>query len=497
MAKENPQLWLEGAKIYLNSEEHVVSAKSDSHDYFDLKKEGSSGDDEVQCKQFHWKDIAGYLISSYHARKIYLDGEFLSPEKCCGKKADFLPSAPVAGKTAIFSLSYNVDNDKSQLFVTVLQSRIPYIALQSPTWSFVPNTNVHCLPVHCAGVLVAFCFGRNINPTKDFSKSWYLGVILYHGMSCTRIARVKRLDGSQKYSTMSKGTYRLDESIITVKGGCISLQYLNCINEKCVSLGGLVKASLEGPDVLQVNASYRIAGMKLSSKEKLLLPTAPVVTSGSLRPRGLLQILHRCQVGTCKNYRVIKKRTMSLPGTHVVEIEGPLTFLRHPKSPRKDVVLVPLLNKEFGECTAMALEKYVYFPINKYRELSKYGRSFNSHSRFIHEYGEETICLRKYHLSHYKNGLIFVYRPNDTLTKPVIICEYDTTEPKEHSDFRGVVLSHWHRNENTYNITGDILDLVHCVYGAAAFGNRKSVKCRGLNAYSGIRRSNRAIGNPV
>ena len=78
-----------------------------------------------------------------------------------------------------------------------------------------------------------------------------------------------------------------------------------------------------------------------------------------------------------------------------------------------------------------------------------------------------------------------------------MVQEYTTKEPREHNQFSGVVLSHWHRSEQFYSVTRDELVLAQKVFGNNGFGNRKSVVSMGLNAYTGLRGNHVAIGNPV
>ena len=102
-----------------------------------------------------------------------------------------------------------------------------------------------------------------------------------------------------------------------------------------------------------------------------------------------------------------------------------------------------------------------------------------------------------YNLADYKYGLMFVFVSNEKISRMVVRHEFDTDRPMEHSDFDGVVLSHWTRNERFYKIDVEEVNLAHRVFGQHGFGNRNSVASLGLNAYAGSRGSKRAIGNPV
>ena len=111
------------------------------------------------------------------------------------------------------------------------------------------------------------------------------------------------------------------------------------------------------------------------------------------------------------------------------------------------------------------------------------------------------ISLHSYNLTDHNIGLIFVFVANEEKKSNHIIHEFDSVQPMEHSDigakFNGVVLSHWSRHREFYQIGSDDVQLAHRVFGNHGFGNRTSVVSMGLNAYTGMRGSKRAIGNPV
>jgi hypothetical protein len=83
------------------------------------------------------------------------------------------------------------------------------------------------------------------------------------------------------------------------------------------------------------------------------------------------------------------------------------------------------------------------------------------------------VDLRTYDLENYHNGLLFLYHPNDGLIKQTIVKEDDTTEPLEHWQFNGTVMSHWIHNPNIYTITQDHVDVMESVFGQKRFQQKQ------------------------
>jgi hypothetical protein len=109
---------------------------------------------------------------------------------------------------------------------------------------------------------------------------------------------------------------------------------------------------------------------------------------------------------------------------------------------------------------------------------------------------QTVVDLRKYDLENYPNGLLFLYRPNDKLIEQTVVKEWDTTEPMEHWQFNGTVMSHWIHNPHIYTVTQDHIDVMESVFGQKGF-SRSGVDSIGLNIYTGTKSSPRVIPSPL
>jgi hypothetical protein len=192
----------------------------------------------------------------------------------------------------------------------------------------------------------------------------------------------------------------------------------------------------------------------------------------------------------------VKRKTIAAVGTHVVEIEGPVTSLRDGVD--KNCLLVPLyLNSSLDKESDSHVERYVYLPRNKYNSMVSTHpiETLNMNDMLTH-LSDKVIDLRKYDLDKYPNGLLFLYRPNNSLRNQTIVKEWDTTEVLEHWQFNGTVMSHWIHNPNVYSIKQSHVDVMESVFGHKGF-SRSSVDSIGINIYTGTKSSPRVIPNPL
>lgn len=109
---------------------------------------------------------------------------------------------------------------------------------------------------------------------------------------------------------------------------------------------------------------------------------------------------------------------------------------------------------------------------------------------------QKVVDLKTYDLANYPNGLLFLYRPNDQLIEQTVVKEWETTEPLEHWQLNGTVMSHWIRNPKVYTITLDHVDVMESVFGQKGF-SRSSVDSIGINIYTGMKSSPRVIPSPL
>ena len=106
------------------------------------------------------------------------------------------------------------------------------------------------------------------------------------------------------------------------------------------------------------------------------------------------------------------------------------------------------------------------------------------------------LKLRSFKLSDYDVGLLFLYCENDGFSRPKVTGEYSIKTDFYHKMLNGTVFSRWHRNTNFIRFKNEYLVTLGKVYPTRGFGSRSSAKSEGVNVYTGIESSSRAIGNP-
>jgi hypothetical protein len=101
----------------------------------------------------------------------------------------------VHGFSVVFSFrrseKRNESNAKNELQAHTIRKRISLSTLNKRSMFFVENNNLHSLPSHCTGVLVAYSLsGKRITTEKDVldHHHWFLGTIIFHSYDITSIA---------------------------------------------------------------------------------------------------------------------------------------------------------------------------------------------------------------------------------------------------------------------------------------------------------------------
>jgi len=409
---------------------------------------------------------------------------------------------PVKGFSIVFSIRHPLKQKgelKNNLQAHTTRQRIQVSSLNSRRrFFFVENNNLHCLPSHCTGILVAYSpYANQITKEKDVVQKhqWFLGTIIYHSFEVTSIAPTEIDHKDFEKLVDSKGDNHINFDIkvdcaVTFSNGHFKLRFLNIIRQgKDSSPYPFICASLNGPDSVPRSASMKkIVQDFVSCRKSMLLPNGiSVVPSNYVRKSCLLEILHAYNAAQRKK---IKRRTMAQPGTHVVEIEGHIMQLR--KGVDGNYLLVPIV-----DINNKATQRYCYVTKDTHKCLSSEDTyKLTTLNEKLLRVSKKVVDLIKYDVNDFLNGLIFVFRHNQNIKELSIVREWDTSEPMEHWQFNGTVLSHWIVSQKTYSITMDHLKVMESVYGHKGF-NRSSVDSIGINIYTGIKSSPRAIANPL
>ena len=416
----------------------------------------------------------------------------------------------VSGYSVVFSIRHpdkQNGNLKNKLQAHITRRRIKITSLNPRRVFFVENNNVHSLPTHCTGVLVAFSpHVKRISNEYDIVEhhNWFLGTIIFHCYEKTVIAPTeikldyfKELNDSKCHKNIEYDI-KVDCAVL-FNTGEFKLRYLNAVQRLTLSGYPFIHASVHGPDSVPRTSSMKKLIQEHRSSVHCLLPEGiSVVPTSHIRKSALLDILNRYKGGihNVAQRNNTKRRTMAVAGSHVVEIEGPMMSLRDGVD--SDCLLVPLVDIEVIKSQKEThLQKYSYIPKDLYTSLASRGpRKISKLNKKLILASRQIVKLTKYDLTRFPNGLLFVYRPNNQLHKPTIVREWDTTEPLEHWQFDGTVLSHWTLSPRTYSVKQSHIKVMEAVYDQRGF-NRSSVDSIGINIYTGIKSSPRAIANPV
>jgi hypothetical protein len=168
----------------------------------------------------------------------------------------------VNGFSVVFSLhrpeKQHSGNKRNKLKAYTIRNRIQLSSLNTRRIFFVENNNLHSLPSHCTGVLVAYSpCGKRIMREKDVTDhhEWFLGTIVFHSYEVTSIAPTEVSyefynDESQSWSIEDNISYNVNAegAIISFKHGEFQLRYLNAVRPQQNQGYGFIQASLPGPD---------------------------------------------------------------------------------------------------------------------------------------------------------------------------------------------------------------------------------------------------------
>jgi hypothetical protein len=297
----------------------------------------------------------------------------------------------VLGVSFIFSMRHpnkNPGNPKNHLHCHAVKQRIKISKLNPKRLFFVENLNVHKLPPHCTGTLVAYCcvpvVNEDNNPVKKVQ--WYLGSIIFHSYEKTVIAPITVnntlwkggvVDLSMEWrSCMSI----LLDNCLEFETGQFQIRYLNSVQRITTENNQQVVSMLvSGPDNLYITKAMRNKAKCFVRNHVPLIPDGALpVPVNEIGRSSLLDILHKYKRGIPDSsllHRRVKRKTMAAAGTHVVEIEGPMQYLRCGINPKTFLIPVLVPDKSI-DCQGCSFpQRYVYFPRKCYRKLALKGRT--------------------------------------------------------------------------------------------------------------------------
>lgn len=266
-----------------------------------------------------------------------------------------------------------------------------------------------------------------------------------------------------------------------------SLRYLSEVRLSVVSKNPFVASDTNGPDTILIPQEWKILSRSLVLKyDKQSIPAE--LGSRYLQPRPIMGMTRFLLNGN--NHTSPRKSDRKLlpnKGTTIVVIECRKSCLSEHQGSNE--FLIPFQVTKGSNQTFACIRKDVFPLLHRSMSVDEFNLTVSNNSLC-------SIDLRSYHLSDYEVGLLFLYRENASITKPTVTSEYRIQYDFDHEMLDGIVLSHWHTNPNFMKFKKEYLETVGKVYPKRGFGSRPSANSDGINVYTGIKSSNRAIGNP-
>ena len=432
-----------------------------------------------------------------------------------GKIEEYSYDGPCAGYSVVFS---SLSDSNSLLDCQLIHQKTSiHQLLYKSKFHFIVNTNLHQLPCACTSALIAYTELKKINIEKVRSKEedshqWKLGIILFHHMKETIIVPVTiendEISGPKflfNYSKIEKFDYDTNK---------VSIRFLNLIGKTnmTLTLDGIIHMKLEGPDIIKYfpQKKRHIKLLKYYRNKYIshfkIANYVPSLGSNYDLTQTQLRNMLLSKFGQSQSTLVRHKKSICYSGCSVIAVKGTKQSLSSHCS--NSNYMVPLDVGEENGFKSLEYMTYVFLKKENLLKLLSYeSMHIDDYYEFLEEHNESIIRLKIIDpYIHHRKGLIIEYIETNKGESSVAnnedamhsFSEYVTQKPTEHCEFKGTVLSHWYSvpEINRINITQDEIDLINEVYGSTGFGSRNSIKSLGLNVYTGIKNSTRAIPQP-
>ena len=326
----------------------------------------------------------------------------------------------------------------------------------------------------------------------------------------------------EKFRVKSKGrkpwVYSIHDEVI--------VKYVNIYNgtDTYHDMMGYLKVPLSGPQ--KVPHLYKTKSIKSFIRKHRQLQTniqktKSVTTIVDTCPNSVLHYLLRTNLNLEKGKSESRTgiKIMSNKGSLLVIIEGPIGSLgaytnlqwerktnTETKLSLRKPFLIPFIEDSLkGKMKSKFSLRYHVRkdpnPLSKTPCCSEHVNDFDQECRTDEEF-VRPISTTCYDLSILKHGLIFAFRKNESLEKPMVVNELSLRvdmQPSEiYNVYNGaVVLSEWFKHKDFYSVEEDGIRLVHKCHGDKGFGSRSRSSCVGTNVYHGERQKRGTVGNPL
>ena len=339
----------------------------------------------------------------------------------------------------------------------------------------------------------------------DSGDQWNLCVVLFQSMT-TMVCMKAFIDDNDKVRVFGV------LSVYSIHNPNVKVIYLNIYNasQSFHDTSGYLKCIKRGPDFIS-NLH------KLPSVKRFVMHYHDPLNIHSSTPSVSVEVDVDVQ---SLLFTLRKKKTMKVmnnKGATLVVIEGCMSCLNQfehqphesQSSNNIDVKLKPYL-------IPFASDTLVGNKCNQYKQRFHVKRDANplkdvpGHSDHILSFDTicttdeefegpiETIC---YDVTMYPKGLIFAFKCNEEMKKPMVVheCTLEThMQPNDvYKKYNAVVLSEWFKHASFFHANQEAVNLVHNVHGQTGFGSRCSTSSVGTNVYSGKRQTLATVGNPL
>lgn len=407
---------------------------------------------------------------------------------------------PCSGYSIVFS---QITPEEPTLECTLIHRKTTINELQPFSNHFIVNTNLHSLPQFCCGTLVAFTNIKTKSTNIEKKESellWKLGIICHHSLNNTIIVPTYLYHSTNKTNVLEYHLKNNSFHYFNISVNKVSIRYLNhvCVTNKTVNEDNIVNMKLDGPD--------RVYNFPFTKKQRSVIRKSTQhksINSGNAFGLGVKYTIPHSILNTMYVSKLLNltypKKSLCAEDLSVVNITSPKQLL----STHKDckLYMVPLdVTSDDGfdfleEMTYALLKKEPLMKLILFECLP-----IDEYIYFLKNNCDETITLKIIDPKKLnKNGVLLHYVEANSNKNERSIDISRTTDPYEHCQYTGTILSHWYTvpEHNSIPINDDHLTMMKEVYGCTGFGSRSSIKSIGFNVYTGIKNNSRAIPNPA
>ena len=353
--------------------------------------------------------------------------------------------------------------------------------------SFIDNVNLHKLPPHCFGSLIAISqnpFSKSSNETSARLFKWEIAVIIHLDIRKTIICPCSFPDGDIKIHFQKMKEYHFFQCPFQIR-------YLNRITESSnASDDGFIESNINGPDiVLKKDKLPHDVYNHLKTKTKNI-PHLVEINSPKYRERKLSRVCRNhppsfMNVPSSSNGTKRKFKTTSQISSRTYHVNAIKND--HLNDEHLDGFLFPIISTQFrGEFAILS-------PQHAKQIISKGSLSSIEYSNYISSNTKRKICTQNIDVD--VNGIVIEVTNCEESSGLQTESSIDShLEPFERD---GLLHAQWTFERDSFKVNDwDIFqELFHVVFGEFKF-ERSCSSCFGLNSYMGKKTSHYVRPSP-